>query len=520
MTHKKIQILATSDIHGYVMPTRFSADKNETLGLGKLATIIEKQREKAPSLLIENGDFIQGSPLTYYQYKKTSISENAMIKVANHLRYDAAVLGNHEFNYGHALVKQVAKEAHFPYIVANMVDDEGNVVFEPYIIKEIAKIKVAILGLTTQFIPVWEAPKHIKGWHFKSAVDTAQQWLPYIKEHEAPHLIVIAYHGGFENDLETGEKIETTGENEGYQLCEELEGVDIIITGHQHRLIQTKIHGKSVVQPGTKGTHLGCITVDITYDTTGEIVTLTHEPTLLPITETTSMNQEIERLHHEVYEATEQWLDEPIGHVIGSIQFEDAFRARVTEHPYVELINRIQMAVSGASISATSLFHDEPGGLPNEVTMRDIVTNYIYPNTLVVLRLTGQDIKDALEQCATYFELTEGGQLVVSSAFTYPKAEPYNYDMWEGITYAFDIRQPIGQRVVNVTYQHQPLDMTASYDVVMNNYRATGAGHFDMFKGKTVIKDIQMDMTEIIADYFIQHPIIEATCNHNWKIYY
>ncbi|WP_042479186.1 bifunctional metallophosphatase/5'-nucleotidase [Bacillus ndiopicus] len=520
MKQQRIRLLATSDIHGYVMPTKFGFDKNENLGLAKLAKIIEQKRSETPTLLIENGDFIQGSPLTYYQYKFAPNEENAMIALANAMQYDAGVFGNHEFNYGQKVVQQAVSEANYPYLAANIVDDAGQPIAQPYIVKEIEGVRIAILGLTTQFVPIWEAPAHIAGWHFKSAFETAKEWVPQIRATENIDIMVIAYHGGFENDLETGEQIEFTGENEGYQICKELDDVDIVITGHQHRLIETKLFGKSVIQPGTKGVCLGEITIDVTLDDAGKVISFTHEPQLHYIDDATIVHDEIVQLNASIYDRTDRWLDETIGTINGEIHFDDAFQARIKEHPYVELINNIQMDVSGATISSTALFHDEPGGLPSKVTMRDIVTNYIYPNTLVVLRLTGQDIIGALEQCASYFTIMENGELEVSRAFTYPKSEPYNYDMWEGIDYTFDIRKPVGERVVSVLKDGQPLQRDATYDVVMNNYRATGAGNFPMFVGKPVVKDIQIDMTEMIADYFMKHPIIDASCNDNWKVVY
>lgn len=519
MQQKKIQILATSDIHGYVMPTKFGHAINEPLGLAKIATIIEEKRQQAPTLLIENGDFIQGSPLTYYQYKYEANEANAMIELANAMHYDAAVFGNHEFNYGHKIFEQAVKEANYPYLAANIVDDNGKSITQPYMIKEVDGVRLAVLGVTTQFVPVWEAPEHITGIHFEDAFNATKQWVTYLKQNEQYDVLIVAYHGGFERDFTTGELIEAdSGENVGYRICKEIDDIDILISGHQHREIATTLFGKSVIQPGTKGVCLGEITLTVTLE--GDKVTaITHKPTLQYVDENTQPQQKIVDLHAAIYARTQHWLDDTMGTIKGDIHFDNAFEARVKEHPYVELINRIQMEVADVTISSTALFHDEPGGLPNTVTMRDIVTNYIYPNTIKVLRLSGADIIAALERCAEYFAI-ENGELVVSQAFKYPKAEPYNYDMWEGIDYTFDITKPVGQRVVRAEKDGKALDVTAKYDVVMNNYRATGAGGYPMFEGKPVIKDIQIDMTELIADYFAKHPVIEAQCNDNWKVIY
>jgi 2',3'-cyclic-nucleotide 2'-phosphodiesterase/3'-nucleotidase len=153
--------------------------------------------------------------------------------------------------------------------------------------------------------------------------------------------------------------------------------------------------------------------------------------------------------------------------------------------------------------------------------MRDIVSNYIYPNTLKVIRISGQDILDALEQTATYFQTSTGGEDVkINDRFRLPKPQPYNYDMWEGITYILDITRPEGDRVVQLMYKDEPVGMDKEYDVVMNNYRAGGGGNYMMFQGKPVIKDIPIDVSELMADYIVQRGTIQATLNHNWKVIY
>ena len=146
------------------------------------------------------------------------------------------------------------------------------------------------------------------------------------------------------------------------------------------------------------------------------------------------------------------------------------------------------------------------------------MSNYIYPNTLKVIRISGQDIKDALEQSAEYFELTLAGEVQVSSKFRDPKPSHYNYDMWEGITYTLNISRPIGMRVVKLEYEGEPLDLEASYNVVMNNYRAAGGGNYAMFQDKPVIKDIPTDVAELLAGYIMERGTIEARVNENWEV--
>lgn len=518
MTVKTIQILATSDIHGYIMPTTFRNEQNEALGLAKLASIIREKRLAGPTLLLDNGDFIQGSPMTFYHQRIQADIPNPFIQVANALQYDAMVFGNHEFNYGLPTLQSVINQSDFPWLGANILTEDGRPLTKPYIIKEIEGIRIGVLGVTTHFVTHWEEPQHISGLYFENAFSSASYWAKWMRTNEQIDVLILCYHGGFERDLETGELLEDeNGENQGYRMCTEIEEVDIIISGHQHREICSNINGKSVVQPGTKGNCLATIDLTITLDNEQRIHSIAHTPSLLYVKEDTVCEATVCEMISPTFLKTDAWLDETIGTIQGNMLVEDAFLARIQEHPYIEFINRIQMEASGAAISSTALFHDEHGGLKQAVTMRDIVTNYIYANTLKVLRLSGLDILLALEQSATYFTV-EADELKVAKSFLYPKAQPYNYDMWEGIEYILDISKPIGERVTMLTIQGEPIKMEEEFEVVMSSYRATGAGNFEFLRNRPVVKEIQKDMTELIADYLLRHPIIQATCNHNWRV--
>ncbi|TCJ03213.1 bifunctional metallophosphatase/5'-nucleotidase [Cytobacillus praedii] len=511
---KKISILVTSDVHGYVRPTDFSGDVDLPLGLGKLATAIEEERKQGNVILIENGDFIQGSPLTYYEQSFRSGTNNSMIRLANDMKYDVAVFGNHEFNFGLPVLNKVVEESNYPWLAANIKWQDGTYFTQPYILKEIDGVNIAIVGVTTQFVPVWEEADRIQGLIFEDAFEAAKREVEWLHANHHIDVMIIAYHGGFESDLETGELLESSRENVGYQICREIEGVDAVITGHQHREIAQHLFGKAIVQPGTKGVCLGKI--ELTINESGKVEK--SEPSLIYM-DNVPLNETISDLIAPLHNETENWLDKSIGKIEGDMLIDSPFQARLNGHSYVEFINRIQNEVADTSISCMAIFSDSCRGFNPNVTMRDIVTNYIYPNTLKVLEVKGQYIIEALEQSATYFKLADG-KPVVAEAFQSPKEQPYNYDLWNGIDYTIDLRKPEGNRVVEVTFNSNPLQVEETYKVVMNNYRATGAGNFEYFKECPVIKDIQTDMTELIADYLISHGTIQAKPMNNMKILY
>ncbi|WP_040345092.1 bifunctional metallophosphatase/5'-nucleotidase [Neobacillus bataviensis] len=523
MERMELVILETSDVHGNIFPLNYGNNQSSDVGLGKIASLIKKERTKNPYvLLVDNGDLIQGTPLTYHYARVNSHRPNPMIVAANEMKYDAAVFGNHEFNYGKDILDSAVNDSNFPWLSANIVSVETDKPYfgKPYLVKKAGDLKVGILGLTTHYIPNWEQPQHIEGMRFEDAVLAAKKWVKILKDDEKVDIVVVSYHGGFERDLVTGEPTEKlTGENQGYQICMEIEGIDVLLTGHQHRQIAGNlINGVIVVQPGKDGIALGKVTILLEKDAAGwKCMQKSSELLSVPSDEEDFSLLEVVKRYED---DTQDWLDQPIGKIEGAMIFRDPMEVRIKDNSLIEFINRVQMEVSGVDISCTALFDSVALGFPEDVTMRAVVSNYIYPNTLKVIRITGQDMKDALEQSASYFEQYDGIEIKVNPAFIYPKPQHYNYDMWEGIDYLIDISKPIGERIVKLEYKGEPVELGKEYDVVMNNYRSSGGGNYIMYKNKPVMKEIPTDISEIIANYILKNKIVKATVNHNWKVIY
>ena len=232
----------------------------------------------------------------------------------------------------------------------------------------------------------------------------------------------------------------------------------------------------------------------------------------------TEADSEVVEATKEIEQEVQDWLDEPIGFVEGSLQIDDAFHVRLKEHPFIEFINKVQMEASQTAISSTALFDNTSKGFPDTITIRDVMSNYIYPNTLKVLEVSGYDLKAALERSARYFMLTEG-EPEINPDFLYRKPQHYNYDMWEGINYTIDLRNPKGERVVQLEdASGKPIKDDQTYEVVMSNYRASGGGEYSMFKDKPVVREMQDDITDLIIQYVQKYKTISSNVNHNWKV--
>ncbi len=523
MKHMKLTILETSDVHGCLFPINYGTNDKADVGLGKIASLIKQERaQNEHVLLIENGDLIQGTPLMYHHARFEEDEKNPMISLTNELSYDAGIFGNHEFNYGLPFLKKAVNEASYPMLAANILNKETREPFfgTPYMVKEINDLKIGILGLTTHYIPNWEKEENIAGIHFEDAFESAKKWVPYLKEKEQVDLIVVAYHGGFERDLATGEPTEVlTGENQGYEIAAHIPGIDVLLTGHQHRQIEGhSINGVAVIQPGNNGMNLGKVTLDL--EKSDGRWTVVQKQSMLLSAEHAEADETLLKQVSAYEKRTQAWLDQPIGRIEGDMVVQNAMETRLGDNALIEFFNHVQMKAAGVDISNTALFDNQSPGLPPNVTMRDVVSNYIYPNTLKVIRMTGHDMKKGLERSASYFKTYEGGEIEINPAFTTPKPQHYNYDMWEGIEYLFDIRKPYGERVIKLEYKGKPVNMEAEYDVVMNNYRSGGGGDYFMYKDKPVIKDIPVDVSELIANEIIEKKVIKATVDHNWKVIY
>ncbi|USS91633.1 bifunctional metallophosphatase/5'-nucleotidase [Fructobacillus americanaquae] len=494
----QVKILSTSDVHGYFTGDDFRRPlQNNGFGLARAATVVEQEKQAATEdlvITIENGDFIQGSPLTDYVEKQASAEGSLYRNLVATVGYEVRILGNHEFNYGRTYLEEVLHDDQ-TLLNANILDKDTKNPFigRPYQIFEKGGLKVAVIGVTTQYIPHWEKPENIKGLLFQDPVKIVSNLVADLRFQVDK--IVVAYHGGFNRDLKTGQALEPlTQENQGTDLLT-IEGVDALVTGHQHRTLAEVVNGKPITQPGYRGDHVGVITLSDQQVAAKTIATAT-----------AGENLAIMALAEPLLNRVNQWLDEPVGHVGDNMRITDHFSARLHGHPFTELINRVQMAATGAKISANAIFNDEMRGFDNTVTIRDVMTNYIYRNTLAVVALTGAELVLALEQNANYFDWQDG-QPMVSLDYLYPKPAHFNEDIWSGVAYKLDVKKPRGQRISAVMVGGQAIQPEAKYEVVVNNYRAGGAGN-SIFNRNQVVREGQTDVAQLIVDYLRQHPKI------------
>lgn len=502
----KIAIYQTSDLHGYVYPTDYV--NPQELGILKIGSyILEDEKKYEGSLKIDCGDLIQGSALAGYLVNQKA--ESPLSKVLQHIGYDAYVLGNHEFNYGLDYLAKVYTPLQEQVLNANI----NGLPFEskPYQIYNFDNYSIGVIGLTTSFIPNWEQPKNIVGLSFDNPIEVYRKYEEELKAKS--DFIIVAYHGGFEKSIDEDfmPTEALTKENQGSELLEVFDSIDVVLSGHQHRSFITKVKNTIITQPLNNGVNFAKIVVDTeSKECSYQLVQVKEEGIIV--------KEELEAYFSEVSLELEEYLKQGIANIGEDLHVHDVFEARLKGHPFINLLHEVQLEASGADISVLSLF-DSSIGFSKEVTVKEIIVNYPYPNTFKVLEITGKKLKEAIEKSATYFML-EDGDVKIHPSFLFPKLQNYNYDTFGGIEYVVDLHLPMNERVVSIKYQGKEVEENQMFKVVMNNYRASNTSIYPAYDNVRVVKDIQQEMSELLISYFERNKAVEVKKESNFKFIY
>ncbi len=498
----RIRILAVSDVHGCIFPERYSDRMTDTIGLARLSTLIDSLRDEN-TLVLDNGDTIQGSPLAFFHAERHPDEIPPVTAVMNQMEFDYVNVGNHDFSYGEEILMM-----HLQNLKAHCITNNwyfhGKPFGPTYVIREMAGKKIALFGLVTQYIPHWESKAHLKHFRFHDACESAKKTVELIRKLENPDYIICMYHGGFERDLNSGYLTEEdTGKNEAYRICREVRGIDVLITGHQHRSLSGKLFNTVYTQTAADGRELACI--DIYPDTD------TIEARLLAsdLEAKTDLPEEVLREEAEC----QAWLDQPVGTCQADLKITDEFDARLHKSQLITMMNQALMEYTGADIAASALFQGAVG-FRGPVTMRDIVSTCVYPNTITVKKITGAVLKEYLEKNAEFWTI-RGEKPDVSAHYLVPNPKYYNYDMADGITYTIRISEPAGQRIVSLTRHGQPVTDDMEFTIAVNSYRAGGGGDFLMMRKCPVVQEYPVTMTEVLTAYFKNHPDADLEPVHN-----
>ena len=485
----KIHLLITSDTHA-----NWSLEPPSLYQTSHVLKSLEAQYAQDEVIKIDLGDFIQGTGFATY-FSQVAKDGSIFYDGMNRMDYDYQIIGNHEFNFGLPYLKSILNGLNSQILCSNIIHEitEESFVGKPYTIIERQGFKIGLIGATTQYIPNWETPKHYEGLRFDDVVKTVGKYIDILRPQV--DLLAVAYHGGFEADLDTFELTELdTGENQGSKLLQTYPQIDLLLTGHQHRVINKKVNNTYILQPGRSGAYIGHVAID---PADGSITTELIETISAPMDDTL-----IAQLNIKASKA-QQWLETSFGNAPIMIPTQDESLARAKGIPFIELIHKIQLKETQADFSAVALINDGFKAFQGDITNEILLKAYPFFNLVAKVAVTGQDLYDIMEYNYQYYQLDSNGNLRINPKYIEPKPKHYNRDLFSGLTTVVDMTQPEGERILTLIDEktNQPIDRKKTYTLAVSQYRASGGGNFSTFTPDKVLSISQKDIATLIPQY-------------------
>jgi 2',3'-cyclic-nucleotide 2'-phosphodiesterase / 3'-nucleotidase len=572
----QLRILETTDVHMNLLSHDYYLDKpTAEFGLARTATLIKAARaEVRNSVLFDNGDLIQGSPMGDQVARVQPLAEGQVhpaMKVLNALGVDAANIGNHEFNYGLPFLRRALSGAKFPYVNANVVlagsaDDKPEQAFTPYTILErrltddtgaAHTVKIGVIGFVPPQIMMWDRSNLLGKVRVLDIVETARRFVPQMRAQGADVVVAIPHSG-----LEFGTTV-LFAENVVAKLAE-VPGIDAILFGHSHGefpggffskhpkvdLAKGTINGVPAVMAGAWGSHLGVI--DLTLDdSSGHWKVTGGQARLRPIWDRATRkalvepDPEIAALVATEHAATQAHMSAEIARTSAPIT---SYFALVADDPSVQVVSQAQLAYARQALRGTpyealpllsaaapfkaggrmgwTYYTDFPAG---PIALRHIASLYIYPNTIKAVKVSGAQVRDWLEMSAGVFNRIDP-QGAPEQDLINERFRTYNFDVIDGLTYTIDVTQPARfdtngklvdaqtHRIRNLQHDGRPLDDAASFIVVTNNYRASGGGGFAGLDGTQIVMDAQDENRQALATYLATAKTLDPSADGNWRL--
>lgn len=532
----ELRILQTSDVHGSFFPYDAINRKPKAGSLARVSSYVSRLRGKYGSnlLLLDNGDILQGQPISYFSNFIDTTDTNIAAQVVNYLKYDAVTIGNHDVEPGHNVYDKWRKEVACPVLGANVIDEATGLPYlKPYTIFVRQGIRIAVLGMLTPAIPNWLSKDIWRGLRFDDMVKTARYWMPVLKKKERADVVIGLFHSGAHGGITTPDYMEDASEN----VAREVPGFNIVLFGHDHTrhndtVINTKGQKVLCLDPANNAITISDATIQLTREKgkwtvtsiNGNLQDITQEPI-----------DEAYMSHFKNYIAkVDAFANEKIGEFKHAISTRDCYFGNSA---FNDLILNLQLKMTGADIALNAPLQFNATIKAGPIYMSDMFNLYKYENQLYVMRLTGEEVRKHLEMSYDLWLNTmtsPNDHLLLLDKRTYGDAQrmgfknfSFNFDSAAGIDYTVDVTKPAGQKVTILKMSNgQPFNPTAWYKVAVNSYRGNGGGEL-LTRGAGIPKDSlesriiwrsERDQRYYLAEEIRKAGIMDPQPNNNWKI--
>lgn len=532
----KLKIVETSDIHGNYYPYDFILRHEAGGSLARIHAFVQKEREvyKDNLLLLDNGDILQGQPCAYYYNYIDTISPHLAAEVLNYMQYNTGNMGNHDVETGRAVFDRWADDCKFPILGANIIDTAtGKTHFKPYEVLERDGVKIVVLGMITPAIPVWLSENLWKGLRFDDMEETARKWMKIIREKEKPDLVIGIFHAG-QDALLMGGKYR---ENASVEVARNVPGFDIVLMGHDHARELKKIKniaGDSVLimDPASKG--IVVANADVTLKLRkGKVIEKYIDGALTDMKDYAASEDLMEHFAPQ-FNAVQDFVSKKIGSFTETISTRPAYFG---SSAFIDLIHLLQLEITNADISLAAPLSYDTEINKGDVFVSDMFNLYKYENMLYTMKLSGKEVKDALEM--SYNLWTNQMKSADDHLLLFRKQRregatdrasfqnfSFNFDSAAGIIYTVDVTKPKGEKITIISMADgTPFSMDKMYKVALNSYRGNGGGELltkgagipqDELKGR-ILFSTDKDLRYYLMQYIEKKGVIEPYALGQWK---
>ncbi len=531
-----LRIVETSDVHGSFFPYDMMDRKPKAGSVARVSTYVKMLRKHHGNnlLLLDNGDILQGQPVSYFSNFIDTTEVNIASQVVNYLDYDAVGIGNHDVEPGHGVYDKWVKEHKMPVLGANVINaTTGEPYLKPYTIINREGCKIAILGLLTPAIPNW-LPKNIwSGLRFEEMVSSARRWMKVLKDKEKADVVIGLFHSGKSGGIKTSDYEEDASE----KVAMEVPGFDLVLFGHDHtRHLDNVVNvaGDTVLcmDPANNAITVADATLTLekkkgkwqVVDKKGELKDVTNLP----------VDEDYMAYFQPFIDKTNTFANEKIGEFKHTIKTADSYFGNSA---FNDLILNLELQITHADIALNAPLSFNASINAGPVYMSDMFKLYKFENQLYVMRLTGEEIRKHLEMSYDLWMNTmtsPDDHLLLLDNQTHGDAQKmgfknfsFNFDAAAGIDYTVDVTKPNGEKVKILQMSDgKPFEPTKWYKVAINSYRANGGGEL-LTKGAGIPKDSlesrivwrsERDQRYYLMQEIKRQEVLDPQPNHNWKV--